>query len=248
MLRLRAASRVQPGLERKWLGVGVYIDPRGSVCALFDAMGGQGVSEVGAHETCAFFEKTPFEPTEPEREDDALRAHVSALDERLWALNDKSVAYTFGVSIDVLACVGPHVALAHAGLTASFAVREQQIEQLTFAHDLRSELQRVGNYSKRATELMRTLTNVVVNSLGPNFPRSANTTRRVDTVLLPAVQGDRYVLVTPGITDVLEPSLIEATLREHTDDDLACEALVRAALERGSPRDLSALVATLVRA
>ncbi len=247
-LRFRAASRVQLGLERKWNGGGVFTDPRGRVCLLLHASGGQGIGVLGARETLAFFERPPYEPTDSEREDDAMRAFLFALDQHLSALNDKSVAHTLSVSIDVLACVGPHVALAHAGTTVAFGVRDQQLEQLAFAHDLRREFQRVGNFSNEADRLARTMTNVVVNALGPSFPRDAKPTRRVDTVLLPAVQGDRYVLTTKGITDALEPSFIEATLRANADDELACEALARAALDGGATLDVSTLVATLVRA
>ncbi|MBL8681615.1 MAG: hypothetical protein JNK05_20780 [Myxococcales bacterium] len=247
MLRLRAASRVQWGAAPALRGHGAFTEPRGRMCALFDTLAGIEFTEVGGRETRAFFETTPFEPTDSEREDDALRAFVRALDQHLCAPNQENAAYNFAVSVELLACFGPHVALAHVGTTIAFAVRDQQLEQLTFAHNLPREFQRLGSDVPEAYASPRYRT-VVVNAIGPSFRRDANTTRRVDTVLLPAVQGDRYVLVTPGITDVLEPSLIEATLCEHPDDELACEALVRAALDAGSREGISVVVATLVRA
>jgi protein phosphatase len=57
--------------------------------------------------------------------------------------------------------------------------------------------------------------------------------------------GDRVLIASDGLTDLVDESVIEETLARHSDD-AAVSALIAAALGRGGRDNVTCLVATVV--
>jgi protein phosphatase len=66
-----------------------------------------------------------------------------------------------------------------------------------------------------------------------------------DILALHLRAGDRILLASDGLTDLVDPAVIAEVL-EHRADDEAVEALVAAALARGGRDNITCLVATVV--
>lgn len=58
----------------------------------------------------------------------------------------------------------------------------------------------------------------------------------------PLVAGDRLLLCTDGLTDMLTDERIGALVSEHRDPDTTCEALVTAAGGAGGRDDITVVV------
>ncbi|MCH7231278.1 protein phosphatase 2C domain-containing protein [Glycomyces sp. L485] len=58
----------------------------------------------------------------------------------------------------------------------------------------------------------------------------------------PAALKDRYMLCSDGLSDVVDDSVIEETLRDFTDPQAAADELVRLALEGGGPDNVTVVV------
>ncbi|GAB4008795.1 hypothetical protein GCM10029992_66080 [Glycomyces albus] len=58
----------------------------------------------------------------------------------------------------------------------------------------------------------------------------------------PAKLGDRYMLCSDGLTDVVDDAAIETVLRDFAEPQSAADELVRLALEQGGPDNVTVVV------
>jgi protein phosphatase len=67
-----------------------------------------------------------------------------------------------------------------------------------------------------------------------------------DVLPLALRAGDRVLLASDGLTDLVAPAWIEQLVRSHEDDQALTDALVNAALAQGGRDNITVVVATLV--
>jgi len=129
---------------------------------------------------------------------------------------------------------GVHV--AHVGDSRAFRLRGGELQQLTEDHSL------VNTYLKEG---------VLTREEAASFPLRNVLTRGVGHRDVVEVEwsfhsqepGDRFLLCTDGVTDLLSDDEMAAVLSEHRDDDaLAAEALCDAAWEAGGHDNITAVV------
>lgn len=122
-------------------------------------------------------------------------------------------------TVVVLMIVGETAHVAHLGDSRAYLCRDGSLRRLTEDHSFAAELAQSGVISAEEAEehpFAHSITQAVglPNSSAPSVQR------------FPLAAGDRLLLCTDGLTDVLTDERIEAVLAEHSDPDTACEALV----------------------
>ncbi|MDP6944656.1 MAG: protein phosphatase 2C domain-containing protein [Myxococcota bacterium] len=129
---------------------------------------------------------------------------------------------------------GVHV--AHVGDSRAFRLRSGELEQLTEDHSLVNVYLREGVITPEEADDFR-LRNVLTRGVGHRDDVE------VDWHFHPHRAGDRYVLCTDGVTDLLTNEQITAILLDYSDDDaLAAEALCDAAWAAGGHDNITAVV------
>ena len=118
-------------------------------------------------------------------------------------------------------------------------VMHETLQQITVDHSLVEEMVQSGEIQK---EEMRTHPNknIITRALG------TDTIVRPDCFEVKVEEGDVILLCSDGLTNMVEDSAIEATLREYKEDmKLAGESLVQQANEAGGKDNISVILVRL---
>jgi protein phosphatase len=129
--------------------------------------------------------------------------------------------------------VGPHAFIAHVGDSRAYLYHQGDLTQLTRDHTLAQECRDLG-----LPVLARSWYHTLTNCLG-----GGNKEIRVEFHHLGLEHGDRLLLCTDGLTDMVSDVEIAGILARHTHPQEAAQALVDLALERGGKDNVTVVLA-----
>ena len=132
--------------------------------------------------------------------------------------------------------LGRNAIIAHVGDSRAYLFRDQALRQLTRDHTFAQTLRDVGVPAEK-TEQYRHL---LVNSFGAR-PEDV----KIDVDHVPLEDGDRLLLCSDGLTDMVTDAEITSTLVEVAGAQAACDALIERALHNGGKDNVTVLVADL---
>ncbi|WP_158604436.1 PP2C family protein-serine/threonine phosphatase [Nocardioides mangrovicus] len=133
---------------------------------------------------------------------------------------------------------GQRFALAHVGDSRGFVLRDQQLTRVTTDHTWVQKMQAEGHLDP-AEVPFHPWRNVVLRSVNGD-PLSVP-----DVVPLALREGDRVLLASDGLTDLVPEDRIEEILLATADDEDAADALVEAALAAGGHDNVTAVLGTV---
>jgi serine/threonine protein phosphatase PrpC len=141
-----------------------------------------------------------------------------------------------GTTIVGLAFCKKRVYIAHVGDSRAYRLRRDTLEQLTQDHSLANEFIRMNVL--RPEDLPKfPYKNVIVRALGLQQDVI------VDTAYRTAKPGDRYLLCSDGLTDLVDDAEIQDILVSTPGAEAAAEALVARALHYGGIDNITVLIA-----
>ncbi len=139
-----------------------------------------------------------------------------------------------GTTIVAALVDGSRLALAHVGDSRGYLIRGRSIIQLTDDHSLVAEQQRQGLIPQEAAATSR-LKNIITRALG-EAPEV-----EVDLSELDIMDGDRILLCSDGLTNMVSDEAILGVIAGENDPGKACRMLIDKANENGG-RDNITLV------
>ena len=125
--------------------------------------------------------------------------------------------------------------LAHVGDSRAYRLWDGQLDRLTRDHSWVEEQIRVGALSETAAR-QHPWRNLVTRAL------SGSDDLKVDIQEVSLKPGDLLLLCTDGIFAVLSDGQISEVLRQETDLDSLCHALIQGANDRGGPDNVTVVV------
>lgn len=127
------------------------------------------------------------------------------------------------------------LAMVNVGDSRTYVMRGGRLRRVTIDHSYVQELVSTGHITETEAR-SHPRRNIVTRALGiePNV--------RVDTWVLPFVQGDRYVLCSDGLVDEVDDAEILELLVQHATPQAAADALVASANEHGGRDNVTVLV------
>lgn len=142
-------------------------------------------------------------------------------------------------TLTVVVCDGRSVVLCHVGDSRAYLLRAGELRQITTDHTYVQHLVETGKLSAQArgTHPWR---NVVLRSLDgdPEGPG-------MDITRLDVRVGDRLLICSDGLTDLVEDARIATVLRAH-DPEAATDALTRDALAAGGRDNITCVVIDVI--
>ena len=152
-------------------------------------------------------------------------------DEKLSGMGTTVVAIRFGGTQRE-----PTAEVAHVGDSRAYLVRVGEMKPITEDHSLVAELVRSGDLTRdQAAEHPQK--NLITRALG------ADEEVDVDTTVLPVEVGDRILLCSDGLSDMVSESRISEILLESPDDpERAANSLLSAALDAGGNDNITVVV------
>lgn len=236
MLRFVSAGRSDVGLVRGNNEDSGFAGPYLSLVA--DGVGGAAAGEVAS--ATAAYVASALSMAEPGADVlDLLARAVRLTHEQLRVGTAQDPRRTgMGTTFTALLTDGSRVALGHVGDSRCYLFRDGELTQLTRDHTFVQTLVDSGVLTlEEARHHPRR--NVVMQAL------DAETPARPDLQLLDLRPGDRLMLCSDGLTDLVEDEQVALGL-EHADPEEAAGALVDAALAAGGSDNVTCLVCDVV--
>ena len=144
-----------------------------------------------------------------------------------------------GTTVVGLAFVKSRVYVAHVGDSRAYRLRDGVVVQLTEDHSLANEFIRM-NVLKREDLPRFPYKNVIVRALGLQEDVT------VDSCYRQARVGDRYMLCSDGLSDLVPNEEIGEIMAAHADVREVTARLVERALEYGGVDNITVLVVDAV--
>ncbi len=152
-------------------------------------------------------------------------------DERLSGMGTTVVALRFGGTESE-----PVAKISHVGDSRAYLLRDGELKPITEDHSLVAELVRSGDLTRdEASEHPQK--NLITRALG------AEVEVEVDTTVLPIRSGDRFILCSDGLSDMVpETRMLDLLTFSPEGPEQAAQALVSAALEAGGTDNVTVVV------
>jgi PPM family protein phosphatase len=236
-LALRYAIRSDVGLLREGNEDSAYAGPH--LLAIADGMGGHAAGEVAS--SVAISALTGLDSDVPvDHLLDSLAAAVASANSTLheMSVEDPSVE-GMGTTLTALLWSGSTVAVCHIGDSRAYLLRDGEFRQITRDHTLVQSLVDDGRLSpaQAATHPQRSL---VMRAL------QSGTEAEPDLSIIEAKAGDRYLLCSDGLSDVVSEDTLRETLVRYTDREQAVTQLIELAIRGGGPDNITCIVADVV--
>ncbi|TDD72339.1 Stp1/IreP family PP2C-type Ser/Thr phosphatase [Jiangella aurantiaca] len=237
-LTLRYAARSDVGLVREGNEDSGYAGPH--LLAVADGMGGHAAGEVASR--AAIDELVNADQMPDGDPIDVLSAAVSAANGRIndMARSDPSRA-GMGTTSTALLWNGVQLALGHIGDSRAYLLRDGSLTQITRDHTFVQSLVDDGRITPEDAREhpARSVVTKVLQGQSPIHP---------DYSIIDVQAGDRVLICSDGLSDVITDHDIETTLAgAHTVDD-AADQLIAMALDAGAPDNVTVVIGELVEA
>lgn len=211
----------------------------GPTCMLVaDGVGGAAAGEIASATTAYVVSALALSDSRAEPLS-LLRAGVRLAQEQVAAgVRQDPARSGMATTLTALATDGQSFGLAHVGDSRGYVLREGRLTRVTHDHTFVQRLVDEGNLDEAEVGL-HPWRNVVMRSVNGDLAEGA------DITMLRLAAGDRVLLASDGLTDLVSEAHIEELLGAHPDED-AVEALLDAALDAGGMDNVTCLLATVV--
>jgi serine/threonine protein phosphatase PrpC len=201
--------------------------------AVADGIGGFEAGEVASSIAIDVLKRLQPDASFEEAITEANRRILAAGrgDEKLSGMGTTVVAVRFGGTQ-----AEPVAEVAHVGDSRAYLVREGEMRPVTEDHSLVAELVRNGDLT-RAQAAEHPQKNLITRALG------ADEEVDVDTAVLPVEAGDRLLLCSDGLSDMVPEARISEIARESPDDpERTSRSLLSAALDAGGNDNITVVI------
>jgi PPM family protein phosphatase len=142
-----------------------------------------------------------------------------------------------GTTVTMAYHLDGQLCIVHAGDSRAYMFEEGELRQITEDHTLAADLVRKGALKPDDVARHR-LRNLITNVVGGN-----EALHFVESHALQLRAGDRLLLCSDGLTEMLSNGVIAATLRDESDPEAACRSLVAQANEAGGRDNITVVIA-----
>lgn len=128
------------------------------------------------------------------------------------------------------------VFLAHVGDSRAYLIRGTDVSQVTEDHSLVNEQIRLGLITREAARNHK-LKNIITRSVG--YQEDVE----IDTLVRPVEKGDRFVLCSDGLSNLVEEPEILDVVGSAPSPETAAQRLIDLANERGGDDNITLIIA-----
>jgi serine/threonine protein phosphatase PrpC len=214
--------------------------------AVADGMGGRAAGEVASRLAINLLVNLVLETPdwilsldEPYADEVAARAV-----RRFYQVNESIIEQArrepglkgMGTTLTMACSLGTEMLIAHVGDSPAYLLRGKELHRLTRDHTVAQQMADIGPIPIQL--IPSRYRHVLTHAIGVWEAGSEPDIRR-----LRLDDGDRLLLCTDGLTDMVDDPTISDLLRGNTTSESACEALIDAALSRGGRDNVTVIVA-----
>src|SRR5689334_20682501 len=234
-LTLRYAVRTDPGLVRETNQDSVYAGPR--LLAVADGMGGMAAGDLASSVVITRLSEVDQDVPNAAMIDVLDRTVAAANEELREGVDANPGLRGMGTTLTALLISGRAIAMVHIGDSRAYLLREGQLRQVTKDHTYVQML--VDEGAITAEEASHHPHRSLVTQVLQGKPIEPNYSVRE------AVPGDRYLLCSDGLSNVVSMATMGDVLRDYRDQEECSERLIDLALRAGGPDNITVIVADI---
>ncbi len=246
---LEMASCTDPGRVREHNEDALACDAVAGVAVLADGMGGYAAGEVAsgvaASQICADLARLKAEYPSIDAEDLAQAMHDAIRRVNLQIHRAARIHAHYagmGTTVVAAAITGSTLVLAHAGDSRAYLLRNGHLSRATRDHSLLQEQVDQG-LLRESDAAARAVKNLVTRALG------VDTAMKAELGMLQLEPGDRLLLCSDGLSDMLTDVAMENVLNAYGDAlDPAARRLIQEANMAGGVDNISVIIILFNRA
>ena len=209
-------------------------EAKGTLILVADGMGGASAGEFASDMAVRYVPETYYKSPEPPAA--ALKAALETASAEIYAAAQRDPALRgMGTTCVALAICQAHAFVAYIGDSRVYLLREGQLFRLTEDHSVVFELVRQGVLTREQARNHEER-NVLSLSMGGRPEVTAACSRP-----MPVRVGDRFLLSSDGVHDLLDDDRIQAIIAEVSPDE-AVRGLILAAKQRGGHDNITAAI------
>jgi serine/threonine protein phosphatase PrpC len=236
-LALRYAVRSDVGLLREGNEDSAYAGPH--LLAIADGMGGHAAGEVASAVAISALagldEEVPVSDLL-----EVLSAAVASANATLHEMSTRDPSVEgMGTTLTAMLWSGSTVGLCHIGDSRGYLLRDGEFYQITHDHTLVQSLVDDGRLSPEQAH-SHPQRSLVMRAL------QSSTDAEPDLSVREAKIGDRYLLCSDGLSDVVSEQTLHKTLMAYADPDEAVGQLIDLAIRGGGPDNITCIVADVL--
>ncbi|MGH8776958.1 MAG: Stp1/IreP family PP2C-type Ser/Thr phosphatase [Jiangellaceae bacterium] len=236
-LTLRYVARTDVGLVREGNEDSAYAGPR--LLALADGMGGHAAGEVASAATIEELVQIENAGTDGDPLE-AMATAVQAANERIRRIVARDPKrHGMGTTLTALLWTGQSLALAHIGDSRGYLLRGGELRQITRDHTFVQSLVDEGRITRDEARV-HPARSMILRAL------QGDTDSEPDLELIEVQGGDRILICSDGLSDVVRDETMRDAMVEHADLTAAADALVQLALKGGAPDNVTCLLADVI--
>lgn len=234
-LRLQVAGATDPGQQRTHNEDAPYTSER--MIAVADGMGGHAYGEVASALVIEAL-------TEADEQVAGGAAPLAVLGEVTATVvrrigeqvEQRTELRGMGATMTAMCFDGGDFVIAHIGDSRAYVLREDELRPLTRDHTLVRVMVDEGKLTEQEAAV-HPRRSVLFRALQVGADPTP------DLGAFDARQGDRFLVCSDGLTDVLDEEHVGELLRERSELDAAAEALIEAANANGGPDNITVVLA-----
>lgn len=206
--------------------------------AVADGLGGEPAGDVASRIAIEAVAEVAGEPMMAEAVVVAAETRLHEYIETHLETQPELARMATTLTVAVIGTMGG-VEFGHAGDSRAYLFNDGELVQVTNDHSVAMDMVRAGAISE-ADAVHHGGWDTISNCLG-------RTPARVETVSLRVSAGDRILLCTDGLTNMVSDAVIARLLSKHADDAECVDALIDTANEAGGRDNVTVVVATIAR-
>ena len=230
-------GKTDKGLVRKENEDAFCIEKDVGLLAIADGMGGHASGEVASKMAIEILRESVKKEGEPLP--DRLSSGVKLANRAIYeAAQSQSQLNGMGTTLTALQLNGNRLSIVHVGDSRAYLIRGGVIEQITDDHTIVSE-QVARGMMTREEAARSDMRNILSRALGiaPEVD--------MDMEEITVSEGDRLVLCSDGLSELISDDEILSEVRSNRRPDLACNELVNLANQRGGNDNITVIVVHL---
>jgi serine/threonine protein phosphatase PrpC len=224
---------------------GYDLEKFGLFFVIADGLGGHAAGEIASKMACEEAVSVYYNGDAMARQgSDGSESNVSRLEKTLWSAHNKIVNFAkehdelrgMGTTLSALALTKDQVLIAHVGDSRIYRFRNRSCERMTIDHTENQLLLDTGKIQPEQ-ESNHCYRHIITQALGGGGALTSVFTR-VESLR----RGDRFLLCTDGLHDLVTDHEIGKILVEHPSPKAASDELVQAAIRRGGHDNVTVIV------
>jgi serine/threonine protein phosphatase PrpC len=237
-LRIHTFGKSDTGLVRKNNEDSFAVDIEAGFCTVADGMGGAAAGEIASSifvETAAEIFSPHGSFSEEQRVGQMQKTFTLANQRILDHIQSNPDHKGMGCTAELLAITDAGFVLGHMGDSRTYRLRNSQLKQITKDHSLVQDQldQGIITPEQAAKHLQR---NVILRAVGTTQNPS------LDLIRGRTYPGDRFLLCSDGLTDMVSDEIIFETLTGYPDLSEAIDVLIGLAKDGGGKDNITVVL------